>query len=640
VVWGLLMSGVMAPVSAHAQEAPADVTSVSAAATYVVDPSGGRIDASLRLTVSNLDGPGGRSVDAVSILLPAAAGGVVTAARSGLPMEVVAGPIAGDFQLFALGLGRPLGPGGSAELDVRFAMVQGSPNREVSATRINEAYVTFPARGLGDPAQGSVRVVLPNWFEARWVGAGAVDVEPVSSVEGLARVFETVGVGGDFVAIVEARHDDSLHRRSVVLEDDHPGFEVASWPGDSDWSDSVEAEVVRLIPRLSELIGEPWPLTETMVIRETNAGLVHGYGGAFARTATGGGEIELGPTYSDRVLAHELAHAWFDDRIDPWLAEGLAEEFARQATEVTELVPLVGTDDARAIPLDSWVPLSGELDVDRFAYAAAGQLMYVIAADLGPEGLRDVIAQLLGSTSPYAPGLSASSDLADWQRFLDSAEHAGASAVEAPLIDWVLSDPATDLLDRRRAARDALDDFTARADDWGVPLAVSLAMANWDFDRADEALAAAGGLLDERDRLDRLAAALGVGSPTDARDTFAADPVESATLLLAQADGLSAVETAQVAADDERSWLESVGLWGHDVDARVVSVVAAYEEGDHASAVARLGGLTSLLDDAERTGQRRLAGGVSIAALLGLAVAAVRLRRTAIGRTRGAPDGR
>jgi len=603
------------------------VTSVSAAATYVVDPVGGRIDASVRVTVTNLELSGGRSVDAVSILLPTAAGGLVTATRSGAQMEVVAGPIAGDFQLFSLGLGRAVGPGGRAELDVRFSMLQLSSDREVSATRINEAYVSFPARGVGDSARGSVRVVLPNWFEARWVGTGAIDVEPVSSVQGLARVFETVGVGADFVAIVEARHDDSLDRRAVDVRGVPGGVEVASWPGDAIWRASVEQDVARLLPRLSELVGEPWPLTGALVIRETNAGLVHGYGGAFVRTATGGGEIELGPTYSDRVLAHELAHAWFDERLDPWLAEGLAEEFARQVASSPGNDAVARREDAVAVPLEEWIPLTGDLELDRYAYAAAGAMMQSVADDLGPDAVRTAVRGLLDSTSAYASELPTGAGLVDWQRFLDAVDEAGETDVEEALVEWVLSAPGPETLDRRRTTRDALDVFEGRAAAWGVPLAIPLAMTNWDFDRADEALGAANGLLDERDRLATRSAELGVTGPTDARDVFAVDPVTAATLLLSQSEGLDAVERAQALGVDDRSWMQAVGLWGDQVDSRVDRVVAAYEEGDHTFAIAEAGELGLLIEDAERTGQQRIAGAVSIVALIGLALVLVRLRR-------------
>jgi hypothetical protein len=294
--------------------APVDLAEVSAAVTYTVDAANEQIAASARVTVRNIGLPGDAAVSDFSLVLPTTAGLSVSASRNGVSVAVQPGELTDDFVVWTIALGRELGPGRTAELVVDFVLRQVRGNRVLSATRFNPAYVSFPALGLGDAGAGSVRVVVPGWFSTRWVDlSGSID-EPVPYESGLVRVYDVAEVGDGFVAVVEARHDESLERRAVTFGETDVAVEFASWPGDGSWPVLVADHLEYLIPALESVIGAPWPIAGTLEVRESNSGLVHGFGGSFVRTTEGSG-IELGPVVDERVVAHELAHAWFDDRL-------------------------------------------------------------------------------------------------------------------------------------------------------------------------------------------------------------------------------------------------------------------------------------------------------------------------------------
>lgn len=607
--------------SAGADEPPPDRERVAAAVVYRVDPDNREVRATARVTVSNVDPTASSQIEAVSLVLPAVAPESVAATRSGVAVAVTAGPTDDDFAVFTFALGRAIAPGEVAELSVTFVIRSAVGLRQPSTTRIDPAYVSFPARGIGDPLSGSVAVEWPAFFDARWIG---VDAERNDA--GFVATMATDTVGRDFAGVFEMRNDDRLERTALAIPGTEAGVELATWEGDVFWRFRIGADLVLLIPALVDLVGEPWPLTGTLVVRETNADVVHGYDGSFVRTRDDGGEIEMGTVPDRRILAHELAHAWFDNRLDPWLAEGLAEEYARQATGRTGFAA-VDRDDAAAVVLELWEPRSGSDETDRFAYAAAAGLFSAVAAEIGDEALRDAVSGLLGDGSPYGDDLPIVDGLRDWQRLLDHVEAAGSETLELLLVDRVLAAPPLDVLAARTDARAGLVAFERRAGDWGVPSAIRLALARWDFATAEEALRAASALLDERDRLADASAAAGVSGPDDAEAVFATDPRGAATAMLAQAEGLAALEAAQDAAAEDRSWVEGIGTWGTDVDADLAAVVAHYEAGEHAAAVERADALVRAIDGAASLGARRLAGAVAAAAVVALVWLLLAVRR-------------
>lgn len=616
----------LSPAQATGADELPDRERVAAAVVYRVDPDNREVRATARVTVRNVDPAASSELEAVSLVLPAVAPGSVEASRSGVAVAVVAGPADDDFAVFTFSLGRAIGPGEVAELSVTFAIRSSVGLRVPSATRIDPAYVSFPARGIGDPGSGSVAVEWPAFFDARWIGvdAGRTDA-------GFVATMATDAVGRDFAGVFEMRNDDRLERTALAIPGTDAGVELATWEGDQFWRFGIGADLVLLIPTLVDLVGEPWPLTGTLVVRETNADVVHGYGGSFVRTGDGGGEIEMGTVLDRRILAHELAHAWFDSRLDPWLAEGLAEEYARQAIGRTGFAPVERADPA-AVVLEIWEPRSGSDETDRYAYAAAAGLFSAVAAEIGDDALRDAVSGLLGDGLPYGDDLPIVDGLQDWQRLLDHAEAAGSETLESLLVEWVLAAPPLDVLDARTEARAGLAAFERRAGDWGVPPAIRLALARWDFATAEEALTAASALLDERDRLADASAAAGVSVPGDAEALFATDPRGAAEAMLAQAEGLAAVEAAQVAAAEEPSWVAGIGRWGTDVEADLAAVVTHYESGEHAAAVERADALVRAVDGAGSLGARRVAGAVAsvaVVALVSLLLVVRRVRRLA-----------
>lgn len=613
---------------AGADEAAPDRDRVAVAVTYQVDPENREIRGSARVTV-RVDPAAVRVLASVSLVLPEVVPASVSATRSGVPVAVTPGATGDDFAVFTLGLGRGVGPGEVAEVDLRFTITATTSLREPAATRINPAYVSFPARGLGDEGLGSVKVEWPVFFDGRWIGVEGTPVEV-----GFAATLEQPGVGREFVAVFEMRNDDRLERSTIEIPGTAAGAELLSWDGDVFWRFGIGPRLVQLVPALVELVGEPWPLEGPLVVRETNAGVVHGYDGSFVRTADGGGEIEMGTVLDRRILAHELAHAWFDERFAPWLAEGLAEEYARQVAGVSGFGAVAATDPA-AIALADWEPRAGEPETDRFAYAAAASLLRRQADEIGDDGLRSAVGGLLAGASAYGADVPPIDGLADWQRVLDAFEQAGSATIQEELVTWVLATAPSDVLDERARARADLVAFEERSGEWGVPLAIRLAMARWDFATAQEALAAASALLDQRDELAAASAAAGVEVPGAAAASFATDPRAAATTLAAQERGLDAVRAADEAVAADRSWVASIGLWGADLEEHRGRVAAAYEAGEHDVAVAEAASLTATAGAAGSLGARRLAGAIATLATVGLvgflfAVRRVR-RRAAAG---------
>lgn len=624
VLVGLLGAG-----PAAADEEPPDRVAVVAAVRYLVLADRGEVQVSARVTVRNTDVRVDRELQSVALVLPDSAGLDVSASRAGDPLAVTAGDVSGTARPFVIDIGRPVPSGGEAEFDLRYVQRQTDSDREPSPIRINEAYVSVVVGGIGDVGAGSVRIEWPAVFPGRLVGRDATPDDI-----GLARRIEIPDAGSEFSAVFEMRNDAALERTAVEIPGTAAGVELASWPGDVGWRSSVGEDVAALIPALAEAIGAPWPLDEVAVVRESNVAAVDGYEGSFVRRGEGGAEIEVGSVFDDRLLAHELAHAWFGDDLAPWLAEGLAEEFARQVVGRTGF-GAVDVDDADALPLDVWRPLAGADVADSYAYAASSGLFRSLHTEIGEQAFRDVVADLLSGSSPYGEDIPLVEGLADWQRVLDGFAAAGSRDVEDLLVTWVLSTPPLEVLVDRSSAVAALEDFESRSDGWAVPLAIRLAMARWDFPRAEAAIVLASDLLDERDRQILEADRLGVAVPSTAADAYAADPTTASAALQAQATGLDALVRSVDARDANRSLLARVGLWGTDVDDEVAAVGAAFEAGDHEVAVRLADGLEATIDDAGTVGTRRAAAalaGLCLLALVWLAIFVRRARRHVIAR--------
>jgi len=624
------VAGAVLPVWAQDVDdvAPVDFAAVSAAVTYTVDAANEQITASARVAVRNIGLPDEAAVSDFSLVLPTTAGLSISAPQNGVPIEVRPGELSADFVVWTIALVRELDPGRTVEVVVEFVLRQVGGNRVPSATRFNPAYVSFPALGLGDAGAGSVRVIVPGWFSTRWVDlSGSID-EPVPYELGLAQVYDVVEVGEGFVAVVEARHDESLERRAETLGDTDVAVEFASWPGDGSWRGLIADHLEHLIPTLESLIGTPWPIVGTLEARESNSGLVHGFGGSFVRAAAGSG-IELGPVVDEGVIAHELAHAWFDDRFDPWLAEGIASWLAVAALgeeDGGDDRP-VDRDDPAAMALEQWLPQHGDPAVDHYGYAAAAAIFDRTLTGLGATGQQAFLRAILAGSSGYGDRVSPP-EFEDWRRSADVATLVNVDLM-IEVVVWVLADPPDDLVGERAMTRTTYERFADQAGDWGMPAAVEIAMSNWDFETADRALGAAQVLLDERDDLAERAERLGVMQPVAAKEAFAADTVASALALRAEAVGIASVEAALAAADAGRSWVASIGLLGVDVDPWVRDVEVAYTASDHALATSRSDHVIARINDAGNGGARRLAAtgpGFAIVALIGLLFAAGRVR--------------
>ena len=247
-----------------------------------------------------------------------------------------------------------------------------------------------------------------------------------------------------------------------------------------------------------------------------------------------------------------------------------------------------------------------------------------VATSVGPYENAEIDAPADNGSAPREPLTS--------RTFLDQLEAVSDVDLAPRFADAVLSEADVALLESRAAAREAFDELAAKAEPWGAPDPVRLAMREWDFDRATEAIAEARTWLDGRERLLDLMAGAGLSVPdrliqayessgggAEARDELEAETAvaESYAAPVEQANG-------------ERSLLGRVGLIGGPDPAQRLAVAnGRFADGDLQGAVEAIAEAQRLLASAETGGViRLLSAALVIAILVAGAILLIRRRAT------------
>ncbi len=513
--------------------------------------------------------------------------------------------------------------------------VPSAPARSEDVTRVNPAYVAFPAFAVGDRGLASVTVELPVGYQPDIVGS-----DPEFGVtEGTVFTAPDIEDPESWWSIVTAQDDDRL--ADLTIEQPGRSFNIRSWPGDDEWAAFVAGYTGDPLDEMARLVGEPWTDGEPYDIVEAYSPYLYGYSGWFEPTER---RIVIGEDLDPTVVLHELAHGWFNgDHISQrWINEGLANEFAARTLdaigETSDVVVL--SPDEIMFPLATWddaLTDAGGDDVaavEEYGYDRAWYVIHAITADIGLDGMQLVLDAVFDRAPAYAGDgpETLTSAAVDDRRFLDLLERVGGSETADVLLErYVMTGTDADLLEDRAAAGARYDELDAAGGEWAVPLGIRRAMEGWSFERADEGIDAAMVILDRRQELTDLAADLDLAMPEGIEPAY-----EDARLPL---DGLADRMGAQIGAAREieritdasrgvPGLIARIGLLGTALDPLVDQARAAFEAGDLSSVDDAVQAFDEAHSEAEGEGWARIGAVVlALAALAGVSLLAARLRR-------------
>jgi hypothetical protein len=543
----------------------------------------------------------------------------LVATGDGTPLGVTLSPSEdGEFQWAEIDFADNLFSGESVHLVVTYDLT-GAPPRSDTPERINPAYASFLAYGIGDPGLTTVRVVIPEDFEFESFGADAAE-----SVEGGFRVLTATAIEDpdEWTMFVSARNDDALVSTTGMAGD--VAFDVRAWPNDPEWATFAGDTITAGLPVLTDLIGLPWPIDHPLEVRETITPYLYGYAGWFDGAT---GDIEVGEDLDQEVMLHELSHAWFNNDLfaDRWVSEGLAQAYANRALAGIGGVPNdpqpVDVTAAGFVPLDQWGDGGGGIDDAReeYGYNASWYVIDALADEIGEEQLAAIFSAATLNENAYAGDVATSGPTLgaeDWRTLLDLAEEVGGSTgFEALLRTYVVAPGDVAELDDRAAARTAYDALEAAGGTWQVPAGIRRRMSEWAFPAASAGMVAATEVLASRDDVARKAGDLDLVPPAGVEDAYEGagwreDTLEELAAVSAALDDqhLALADLFEIdgALDDAESQLAEMEL-AVDLDPHAAPAREAFEAGT-------LGDVNGLVDDGATEIAEWLATGELLAA--------------------------
>jgi hypothetical protein len=556
--------------------------------TYTVDLAARVVHVEADIRVANTSAEGARACyEGFRLKVPVGVTGVRASDRNDpLTVTVLDPQVGAPVTELEVTLLECLDYGRQKALRVTYDLPSGAP-RTAAPVRVGDGYVAFVAWAAGRAGGGSITIEAPTSLPLDTLGP-----DWRITVDGAVTTYYKSAVAdpSTYQALIAGSSDNA--RTTTELDVAGHRFELASWPGDDEWTGYVSGVIDAALPALEAAIGHPWPVEDTFVVRET-----YSPGGLGATVwPTVAGESPLTEEFDQRAVLRGLATAWFgaDHFADQWLAEALAD---------------IHTDTA-------FVTLGGVAYTPFYppSTAAVAQVL----ADLGPRA-PDALGHLIDGSGAYDTGETMTP--AGWQQFLDVVDEIGGSADSADLIEPVLDEAAAALLTGRDEARRAYAELQQHGDDWIAPLGVRRLMEAWSFTDAGDLMAVADKVLDQRD--DLLAALDGTGAPLPAHLQGAYESAEGdLTEVTDMIDALASVAPILAAATEaERgtgglvAW---VGLIGSDVDGSLAAARAAFAEGDADTVRTRSGEVVEWAGGATFEGLKRilLTGGSLLAALV------------------------
>jgi hypothetical protein len=414
---------------------------------------------------------------------------------------------------------------------------------------------------------------------------------------------------------------------------------VRAWPDDPAWASRVTNLVAHALPILEREIGVTWPVDGPLQVNEV---LVRGSGGYAGVFDPADRRVDISYSASDAVVIHELAHAWFNGRLvaDRWAAEAFASYYGDLATRELGLEirpPDPVEPGVGAIPLNAWGSSATETtESELYAYAAALQLADEIAARAGPDNLRAVWAQAAGGIGAYHPEPTTNEPVAsapDWRGLLDLLEEQTGQDFDDLWRKWVARPEDLAALDARSTARTAYAESVRAAGDWQLPVSIRDAMRSWRFDVALDQVAAADGILGERQTLAAAAAATGVKVSDALRAAFEAPDGLAAAAAEAAAEhsAIEMIAAAEGARPTDAGFFDGLviglGLLFQDPGVQLGSAQLAFEAGNAGGAYDAALTARDAWRYAADAGRWRIVSGVLLALSLAVLAWVARTRR-------------
>lgn len=463
-------------------------------------------------------------------------------------------------------------------------------------TVVRQSFVGFPVLAFASADAATSSVVI-GWPDGYHLDIPFGEMRQELSLGVLLLTARDLADPDTFIAYVTGEREGGRTRQelTVPMADGDATLLMRAWEDDPDWLARQSDVLSAGLPALERAIGVNFPVTGTLAVSEHAYRHLGDYVGFFDPLAA---TIEMRFDADALTALHEAAHAWFNGNWfeDRWILEGFASYYSEIVStqlgyEVTGngLTPEI---TASAFQLNGWLPPTlDEPEREDYGYAASPVVATEIATLAGADGLQAVWRAVADEALAYAAPGDEPRDAEDpepesWQRFLDLLENLTAADYDPIWREWVLTDADVPELDARDSARAHFDEAVEAADDWTLPRSTRVLMDAWSFAAAEDELAGAHEIFDDRETLAAKAAALELEPTGDLRDAFEDGGLPAATAeIVEQRAALAAIEDAMAAMGPERTLIEGAGLIG-EVDPAVSldAARAAYEGGEDADA--------------------------------------------------------
>ena len=592
---------------------------------YSIDQAAGQVVVSIKVAFSNTtpNPPGQLSgFDHVEIAIHSGASQVSAADADGRLTVHLAKR--GGIEYASVATRSRIGSGDGIDFTLSYRLADGVPD-----VHVRPQVVQFPAWGFG--TSSSVTVDLPPGFDVQVDGGpltGATDARGTHLASG--PITDPAAWLAYLTATTPVTY--TTFSRTVALGTGTVELQVRAWASDPSWGvDSLDL-LASALPLLEQAVGLPYPRVGPLVVVETVS-----TSGSAMEGPSSTAQIQADYGASPFALIHQLAHLWAGEQLstDRWIREGLASHLASAvaprlgvkppydpATRASELA-------ADAIPLETWGASGATRRQEAYAYAASWALIDQVASSLGEENLRKVLANIEDGVTAYDPTGAQPADLGsfppvDSRRFLDqvaavsSLGPAGAFPADAFAAKVFPAEDGPELA-ARAIERQAFFALGTASGDWGVPLPVRQAMADWRFDDARAAIEQASAWLQWRDELQAAIGRAGLATPDRLSLRWQSDGGDAAARAELKAE--RAVVSAYQAAGDRlaagRGVLQQIGLLGgEEPEVLLQQAAASFAAGDLSGARGTISRTMARLDSATLDGIVRSAFAVLVGAVM------------------------
>jgi hypothetical protein len=490
----------------------------------------------------------------------------------------------------------------------------------VPSLLVTPTYVYLPLIAGGD--ESTVTVNHPT--TADW----SVSLEPGECTPS-GTTFTCSGDDAGFLAgLLEVSRPDAVAKLpfEVALNEETVSVTLSYFLGERDAAEHLRELTIAGLPIIEDHYGFPYPGTNEVAISHGGRQSVLGYEGLTTCRPNSECEVVVSPAADDVTFLHELAHLWSSIYGERWLSEGfaqmIAEEMAALPEGLVQSRPPEREPLTTELRLDDWGSVSSllgakdsEREVESAGYDRSLQFLYELRLQAGTEALRLANAQI------------AVGEAADSKRFMDVIEETSGKSVDALFAEWVFPDSLRPSLDKRRQARDRLQEVTRKLADVGLsaeaPDSIRNLIEAWQFDTAltalnefDRNFAEYEVLMQALDSLKQKAENAGLTMPPQIAKQTQAWEFNAARLTFAEASrALDAYVMARERIDAHRGIWERFGLLGKDPDQYLRHAADDFAAGDFEEANDDAVRAREMIDDAPGVAFRRL---VMLAAVFGL----------------------